>query len=84
MSKNMKELAGFPLFRRKVLSRLQVGSREYGNGSFSRDPLSLLTEVKEELLDVCGWSYILFQRLERIERALSAAALQVEGDEDDE
>jgi hypothetical protein len=80
---NLKELSSFPLFHRKVLARLRAGAREYGNASFSFDPLTLLSEVKEELLDVCGWSYILFSRMERMERELSSADLTLEGDEDD-
>lgn len=51
--------------------RLDAGHRAYGDGSFERDPLSLLKEIEEELLDVCGWGYILYTRLQRMKEQLA-------------
>ena len=81
MLKNLKTLQGFPLFRKSVFSRLKAGLKEYGDTSFSSDPLTLIGEVKEEMLDICGWSYILFERLNKIERHLSALSVADEEDE---
>jgi len=32
----------------------------------TRDPADLLSEIEEELLDVCGWSFVLWCRLHRL------------------
>ena len=58
-----------PLFFRAVEKRLRDGDREYAGASFTRDPADLCSEVQEELADVCGWSFILWCRLNQI-RAL--------------
>lgn len=50
--------------------RLGKGASEYDNKSFSKDPLTLVQEIQEELLDVANWSFILFKRLRIIEKAL--------------
>jgi len=83
MSKAIKGLQNFPTFRRKVLARLRQGAHEYGDKSFSWDHLSLLDEIKQELLDVCGWSYILYERLSRIETHMSRSLFPEEGEESD-
>ena len=53
-------------FRISVENRLHKGSLEYGDESIERPTLELLSEVQEELADVCGWSYILWRKLERL------------------
>ena len=55
-------------------SRLLVGQREYGGRSFT-DAVAhdeILREISEECLDLAGWSYILWCRVERIRAALEA------------
>jgi len=69
-------LDAFPGFMAAVQARLRLGAQAYGNKSFSLPPLALLKEIQDELLDVCGWAYILHSRLERV-RAL--AVLDREG-----
>ena len=39
---------------------------DYGDRSFPSYPAALLDEVAEELLDVCGWCYVLWSRLRAI------------------
>lgn len=51
--------------------RLEKGQISYGDRSFSREPLELLTEIEEEVLDVCTWSWILYCRLDTIRAALT-------------
>lgn len=54
--------------------RLRKGAETYGDQSF-REPLNrTLEEIEQELLDVCGWSYVAWKRI----RALVAAAERLE------
>ena len=57
-------------FAAELQSRLRAGSDEYGDKSFTSDPMQLLTEIQEELLDVANLSFILHCRLKAIKKAL--------------
>ena len=63
----------------RLRERLEAGAKQYGDVSFRRDPGELVGEVEEELLDVCGWSFILWCRLRRLAprmgRALGGEAI---------
>lgn len=59
-----------PEFVAKMRKRLRAGADAYGDVSFSRDPLQLIDEVEQELLDVAGWSWILYHRLQKLKAAL--------------
>jgi hypothetical protein len=61
----------FLKFVDKVLHRLKAGQREYGDKSFSMEPDVLLTEIEEEILDICGWAYILHVRMEKLRNAVA-------------
>ncbi len=50
--------------------RLDTGAREYGDDSFTSPPLDTVQEIQEELLDVVGWSYILWCKLHKLQAAL--------------
>ena len=50
-----------------MFRRLRQGQREYGDRSFSRAPAELVDEIRQELLDVCAWSYILAVRLDLLQ-----------------
>jgi hypothetical protein len=52
-------LETWPEFMARVHARMQAGAKEYGAVSFSREPAGLSGEIEQELLDVCGWSFIL-------------------------
>lgn len=65
---------GFPLFADRIKERLKRGAKEYGDESLYRDPLELIQEVEEELIDICGWSWILFERIQRTKTKLKAIA----------
>ena len=54
----------FEDFTRRVEDRLEQGRVEYGDRSYSKDGVALIDEIIEELADVCGWSVILFGRLQ--------------------
>jgi hypothetical protein len=68
-------LGGFPHFIDSVLARLVNGAAEHRDRSFQLPPISLLKEIEEELLDVAGWSYILFHVLRSgaLEREIETA-----------
>jgi len=68
-------LAAFSDFAAEVRKRLDAGRVAYGDRSFAADPAELVRQIEEELLDVCGWSFVLVVRLRR----LRAAAEQLEG-----
>lgn len=50
---------------------MDKGAVEYGEKSWSKDPIALIGEVQEELADVAGWAGILWCRLQRMKVALS-------------
>lgn len=60
----------WPEFEGELYKRLLAGKRDYGDRSFSREPLALLGEIEQELLDVSGWAFILFCRIRNLRRAL--------------
>lgn len=53
-------------FEAKLHVRLQEGARTYGDKSFSADPQALAREIEQELLDIAGWGFILWTRLQRL------------------
>ena len=54
----------WPAFDKVMQQRLQNGFEEYGDNSFDRDPRVTLGEIEQELLDVVGWGFILWTRLQ--------------------
>lgn len=62
----------WPLFASCVAARLEAGRREYGDRSFSRDPRELVAELQDEALDLAGWGFVLWCRLQRMREALEA------------
>ena len=57
-------------FQQKMSNRMEAGFREYGDASFDAEPISLLQEIEEELLDVSNWSFIMWARVQRMKRRL--------------
>ena len=52
-------------------SRLMAGAEEYGQVSFSKDPVTLVKEIQEELMDVTNWAFILWSRLQAIKESIA-------------
>lgn len=67
-------LDSWPTFTALVRQRLEAGRATYGDRSFSADPAALLAELQQEALDLAGWGFVLFQRLEAAQNALQRAA----------
>ena len=61
----------FPLFiDKEVRPKILAGAIEYGDESFSKDPILLLKELKKECADLAGWGWILYERLCKMERSI--------------
>ena len=69
MSKPMWEVY-WPGFRETLESRLSAGYREYGDESFAQAPDRTVSEIQEEILDICGWSFILYVPLEKLKEEM--------------
>jgi hypothetical protein len=65
-------LTAWPAFAAAVEARLQQGTTTYGNASFTRNPADLASEIEQELLDVCAWSFILWCRVRALRDRLPA------------
>ena len=61
----------FPSFVEAVQSRLDAGRLQYGDASFTRDPAALLGELGQEALDLAGWGFVLWTRIEAAKKALA-------------
>jgi hypothetical protein len=57
-------------FTSNVSRRLDAGRKVYGDTSFERPLERVVTEIQEELEDVCGWSFILWTRLQNLKQRL--------------
>jgi len=66
-------LHGFDAFMRGVRKRLIAGREVYRDESFGADPTELLGEVCEELLDVCGWAYVTWCRVQALAQQVDEA-----------
>lgn len=55
-------------FARALHRRLEAGQREYGDDSFARPAEELLGELQQEALDLAGWGFVLWTRLQRLSR----------------
>lgn len=59
-------LSRWPTFAERVRARLDASRAAYGDRSFERPPAELLDELQQEALDLAGWGFILFERIERL------------------
>ena len=65
-------------FIARLHQKLELGARQYGSASFERPLVELITEIEDELVDIAGWGWIAWSRLEAL-RALVARAEQLGG-----
>ena len=59
-------------FLARVRARMAAGAAEYGDKSFQAPAPKTIDEIQQELADVCGWSAVLYVRLERLKEAAKA------------
>lgn len=76
--KSEASLARFGEFSARIRERLENGKRVYGDSSFERPPVRLLEEIRQEVLDVAGWAFILYERLAELELVLAVGDVPVE------
>lgn len=62
---------GWSRYTDEVLARLKKGAAEYGDRSFGKSLLGLIREMKQEAADVSGWGFIVWYKLDSMERKLS-------------
>lgn len=65
----------YRLFMIQLEERLYRGADQYGDASFRRPAGELVGEIEQELMDICGWSFIAWCRLRRIREAIERAQL---------
>lgn len=58
-----KKLILFDDFIKALEPRLAQGADTYGDSSFKKGITQLIDEIEQELLDVCGWGWILWVKL---------------------
>lgn len=68
--KSTDALARFSDFSQILLGRLEVGRDTYGDASFFKSDPALVEEISQELLDVCGWSYIMWTKLQNLKASI--------------
>jgi hypothetical protein len=68
--RSVDPLDGFETFAGAVRGRLDQGRATYGDASFSAHPSVLLAELQAEALDLAGWGFVLWTRLEAMRAAL--------------
>lgn len=66
-------LQRWPEYTAEVFARLEMGKRTYGDDSFERPLERLLVEIQQELMDVCGWSFIMWSRIEAMKERIASA-----------
>jgi len=64
-SETRAELAQFIT---RLSKRIEKGEDEYGDTSFDLPMDNILCEIEDELLDICGWTFVLFVRLEKLRK----------------
>ena len=70
-------LEQFDKFTARVRERLVNGKRAYGDSSFERPLESLIEEIRQEALDVAGWGFIVFRRLDELDEKIQRAKNEV-------
>jgi len=63
--------AGWPTFAAATLKKMEAGALEYGDVSFDVSSGKLAAEIEQELLDVVGWGFILWNRIQNLKAKLA-------------
>jgi hypothetical protein len=61
----------FEKFVALLEKKLDVGAQQYGDASFSKHGVKIIDDVMEELMDVCGWSFVLYVKVNRLKERLA-------------
>ena len=63
------------VYQAELTARLEAGSKAYGGASFTQTSPQLVSEIQQELLDVSGWAFILWCRLQTLKETLRGQGL---------
>ena len=74
----------WPQFEEVMKERLQRGHEEYGDNSFDLSPIELMGEIREELLDIVGWGFLLWVRLTELQGEAVHQDIAEESNEDED
>ena len=61
----------FPQFVAELEARLRKGAEQYGDSSFNLEVLKIVAELKQEAMDITGWGFILWDRLNELEKLIN-------------
>jgi hypothetical protein len=61
----------WPVFAECIQERLEMGAKVYGDKSLDAPSSTLLVEIEQELLDVVGWGFIQWSRIQKLKAKLS-------------
>jgi hypothetical protein len=61
-------------FLQMLDDRLSAGAAEYGNASFGTPPMETQEEILAEILDVAGWAYVMWVKMQLRLKAVELAA----------
>lgn len=67
---SLSRVTDFLNFCDAVQARLEKGAIVYGNESFQAPPVLLLEELQQEALDLAGWGFVLWSRIEALKGRL--------------
>src|SRR5689334_8529527 len=73
-------LLDWPAFAQRVRARLEAGRAAYGDASFRAAPDTLLGELSQEALDLAGWGFVLWKRIESMRPAAQCSSPESFGD----
>ncbi len=62
----------WPIYAEAVLAKLAKGAVEYGDTSLDADSEKLIGEIEEELLDITGWGFLQWSRIQTLKAKLRA------------
>ncbi len=57
-------------FVKALWEKMDKGRQEHTDASFDKPATDLVDEITEEILDICGWSVLLYTRLKRLKKAV--------------
>jgi hypothetical protein len=66
----------FDRFVELVQQKCERGEREYGDHSFHLPTTTTIEELQAEALDICGWGWVLWTRLEALKQRAAALPAQ--------
>lgn len=72
---------GIVKFWRQLWDKLERGAAEYGDASYQRSREELLGEIQEECIDIAGWAYVLWLKVEALKRAEEKSQEQRQADQ---